>query len=133
MRSSDKNGYEPMENITKAPAYAGKLVGMTDLKAGQTVRVHELIKDVNAKGEERERVQIFEGLVLGVRGMGASKSFTIRKSADGWGVEKIYPMKTPLISKVDIVSSPKKVHRAKLYWVRKASVAKIRQRLGVSI
>ena len=116
MRSSDKNGYEPMENITKAPAYAGKLVGMTDLKAGQTVRVHELIKDVNAKGEERERVPIFEGLVLGVRGMGASKSFTIRKSADGWGVEKIYPIMAPIVSKVEFVKEMK-VRRAKLQYL----------------
>ncbi len=105
-----------MENTLKAPAYAGKLVGMADLKAGQTVRVHELIKDVNAKGEERERVQIFEGMVLAVRGTGISKSFTVRKSADGWGVEKIYPIMAPIVSKIEFVKEAK-VRRAKLQYL----------------
>lgn len=105
-----------MENTTKALAYAGKLVGMTDLEAGMTVRVHELIKDVNAKGEERERTQIFEGMILGVRGSGASKSFTIRKSADGWGVEKIYPIMAPIVSKVEFVKQVS-VRRAKLQYL----------------
>ncbi len=105
-----------MENTTKALPYASKLVGMDDLKAGQTVRVHELIKDVNAKGEERERVQLFEGMVLAVRGTGASKSFTIRKSADGWGVEKIYPIMAPIVSKVEFVKEVK-VRRAKLQYL----------------
>lgn len=105
-----------MENTIKAPAYAGKLVGMADLKAGQTVRVHELIKDTNAKGEERERVQIFEGLILAVRGAGASKSFTIYKSADGWGVEKIYPIMAPIVSKVEFVKQAE-VRRAKLQYL----------------
>jgi large subunit ribosomal protein L19 len=76
----------------------------------------------------------FEGIVIAKRhGSEAGGTFTVRTVLAGVGVEKIYPMKTPLISKVDIVSSPKKVHRSKLYWVRKASGAKIRQRLGVSI
>lgn len=105
-----------MENTTKVLPYASKLVGMDDLKAGMTVRVHELIKDVNAKGEERERVQLFEGMVLAVRGVGASKSFTIRKSADGWGVEKIYPIMAPIVSKVEFVKEVK-VRRAKLQYL----------------
>ena len=63
-----------------------------ELLAGQVVRVHEKIQDMSAKGEARERVQIFEGLVLAVRGKGASKSFVIRKEADGYGVEKIFPI-----------------------------------------
>jgi large subunit ribosomal protein L19 len=76
----------------------------------------------------------FEGLVLSRKhGSEAGATFTVRGVYAGVGVEKIYPIHTPIISKVDIVSSPKKVHRSKLYWVRKASGARIRQRLGVSL
>src|SRR3989344_202701 len=59
-----------------------------DVKPGMVVRVHEKIKDVNAKGEERERLQAFEGTVMSVRGAGASRSMTVRKVTGGWGVEK---------------------------------------------
>lgn len=107
-----------MENTTpKALPYAAKLVGMDDLKSGYTVKVHELIKDVNAKGEERERVQIFEGLVLAVRGAGSSKSFTIyKKTTDGFGVEKIYPISSPVVSKIEFVKAAQ-VRRAKLHFM----------------
>lgn len=108
-----------MENTTQPQAavpYASKLEGMTDIKPGYTVRVHELIKDVNSKGEEKERIQIFEGLVLSVRGTGRSKSFTISKSSDGWIVEKIYPISAPIVSKLEFVRAAK-VRRAKLSYL----------------
>jgi large subunit ribosomal protein L19 len=76
----------------------------------------------------------FEGVVIARKhGLESGATFTVRTVMAGVGVEKIYPIKTPLISKIDIVSSPKKVRRAKLYWTRKASAAKIRQRIGVSL
>lgn len=90
---------------------------MIDIKPGMVVRVHEKIEDVNAKGEKRERIQVFEGLVLGVRGAGASKTFTVRKETDGYGVEKIYPVSSPNINKVDVVKQFK-VRRAKLTFVK---------------
>ncbi len=93
-----------------------KLVGMAGLKPGYTVRVHELIKDVNNKGEERQRVQVFEGLVLGVRGAGRSKTFTVRKMSGGYGVEKIYPLSSPIVNKVEFVKAAK-VRRAKLTYL----------------
>ncbi len=96
---------------------------MTKIKPGAKVRVWE-----------GKATAPFEGIVIARRHGGeAGGTFTVRSVMAGVGVEKIYPVHTPIISKVDIVSSPKKVHRAKLYWVRKASGAKIRQRLGVSI
>lgn len=101
---------------TITPATVGKLVGMTELKPGYTVRVHELIKDVNGKGEERERIQIFEGLVLSVRGVGRSQTFTVYKKSEGWGVEKIYPLQAPVVSKVEFVRASE-VRRAKLHYV----------------
>jgi large subunit ribosomal protein L19 len=88
-----------------------------EIRAGQVLRVHEKIQDVNAKGETRERVQIFEGLVLGIRGSGASKTFTIRKETDGYGVEKIFPVSSPSITKIELVKVYR-VRRAKLSFVK---------------
>lgn len=76
----------------------------------------------------------FEGIVIARkhgREMGAT--FTVRAIVGGVGVEKIFPINSPLISDVQIISSPKKVHRSKLYFIRKFSGSKIRQRLKVSI
>lgn len=103
--------------IVKAePAYKAKLVNIDELHAGQTVRLHERIKDVSPKGEERERVQIFEGIILGVKGAGISRTLTIRKVSDGVGVEKIYPINSPLIAKIELVKTAK-VRRAKLHYL----------------
>ncbi|HTY40025.1 MAG TPA: 50S ribosomal protein L19 [Candidatus Paceibacterota bacterium] len=75
----------------------------------------------------------FEGLVIARKhGSEPGATFTVRAMLAGVSVEKIYPIHSPAISKVEVVSAPKKIHTAKLYWVRKASGAKIRQRLGVS-
>ena len=76
----------------------------------------------------------FSGLVIARKhGSEPGATFTVRTTLAGVGVEKVYPIHSPSIVKVEVVSSPKKVHRAKLYFVRKISGAKIRQKLGVSI
>lgn len=76
----------------------------------------------------------FQGLVIARKhGSEAGATFTVRTILAGVGVEKIYPLHSPVISKVEVVSSPKKVHRAKLYFVRKASGSRIRKKLGVSL
>ena len=94
----------------------------TEVKAGQTVRIHERIKDVSPKGEVRERVQVFEGIVLGVKGAGISRTLTIRKiSAGGFGVERIYPLNSPIIAKIELVKTAK-VRRAKLSFLSKVAV-----------
>ena len=94
----------------------------TEVKAGQTVRIHERIKDVSPKGEVRERIQVFEGIVLGVKGAGVSRTLTIRKiSAGGFGVERIYPVNSPIISKIELVKTAK-VRRAKLSFLSKVAV-----------
>ena len=90
---------------------------MPEVKPGMVIRVHEKIEDMNAKGEKRNRVQIFEGLVLGVRGAGQSRSMTVRKETDGFGVEKIYPVHSPNIAKIDIVKQMD-VRRAKLSFIK---------------
>lgn len=94
----------------------GKIVGAEELKPGMTVRVHERIKDISPKGEERERVQVFQGIILGMRNAGVSRTMTVRRISKGFGVEKIYPLRSPNIVKVEVVKIAK-VHRAKLSFL----------------
>ncbi len=76
----------------------------------------------------------FEGLVIARKhGSEAGANFTVRAIVAGVGVERVYPIHSPVIQKVVIVSSPKKVHRAKLYFVRNISGSRIRQKLDTSI
>ena len=91
-------------------------IKLLDLKAGMTVRVHQKIKETTAKGEEKERVQIFEGIILGIRGAGISQSFTVRKISHGVGVERIFPLHSPLIAKIEPVKQAH-VRRAKLSYI----------------
>jgi large subunit ribosomal protein L19 len=90
----------------------GQLVDRPRMKAGDTVRVH-----VRVKEGDKERIQIFEGVVINLRRGGVRASFTVRKVSFGQGVERIFPMHSPIIQKVDVVRSAK-VRRAKLYFLR---------------
>lgn len=76
----------------------------------------------------------FTGLVIARKhGSEPGATFTVRTILAGVGVEKVYPIHSPVIVKLEVVSAPKKVHRSKLYFVRNVSGAKIRQKLDVSI
>jgi large subunit ribosomal protein L19 len=89
-----------------------------DIKPGMVVRVHETIKEKNAKGEEKQRVQVFEGIVIARKhGKELGATITVRKLSDGVGVEKIYPISSPLIDKIEIKSRIKS-NKAKLYYLR---------------
>ena len=82
------------------------------LRPGETVRVH--VKVVEG---EKERTQVFEGIVIGMSGTGNRSMFTVRKISYGVGVERIFPIHSPRIDKVEVVSRGK-VRRAKLYFLR---------------
>ena len=88
-----------------------------DIRPGMTIRVYQRITDVNAKGEEKERSQIFEGVVLARKGMEPQTTITVRKISEGVGVEKILPLAMPSIEKIEVVRQTN-VRRAKLYFLR---------------
>ncbi len=99
---------------------------MKKIKSGATVRVHERIKD-----GDKVREALFEGLVLARKhGSEIGATFTVRATVAGVGMEKVYPIHSPTIAKVDILSSPNKVHRSKLYYIRDLSKKEIRQKVG---
>ncbi|HUT22640.1 MAG TPA: 50S ribosomal protein L19 [Candidatus Bipolaricaulota bacterium] len=89
-----------------------------EVQPGKVVAVHQRIKELTPKGEEKERVQIFEGLVLARKhGSEIGATITVRKVSDGIGVEKIFPLHSPVIEKIE-TAKEYKVRRAKLGHLR---------------
>jgi large subunit ribosomal protein L19 len=100
--------------------------GIPSFKAGDTVRVHFKVIE-----GQRQRIQVFEGVVLKRQGSGARETFTVRKQSFGVGVERTFPLHSPKIEKID-VQAVGDVNRAKLYYLRgkvgkKARVRELRQ------
>lgn len=105
----------------KKAAQALKEITFADTKPGMVIRVHQTIKDINAKGEEKERIQIYEGMVTKHRGGKATgATVTVRKISEGVGVEKIYPINIPSVKKVEFVKQFK-VRRANLDYLRESN------------
>ena len=96
-----------------------------EFRTGDTVRVHALIKEGN-----RERIQIFEGTVLKRQGGSTRETFTVRKSSNGVGVEKTWPLHSPHVVKVEVIRYGK-VRRAKLNYLRDrvGKAAKVKERV----
>ncbi len=93
----------------------------------------EILKQIKpgANVSVQEKFSTFQGIVISKKhGKETGAMFTVRTTLGGVGVEKIYPVNSPNIIKVKILSSPKKVHRSKLYFLRKLSKKKIRQKIG---
>ncbi len=99
------------------------------LKVGNTVRVHQRIKEGN-----RERIQVFEGIIIKKQGGGLNATFTVRRIASGVGVEKTFLIHSPLVEKVELVRVGK-ARRAKLYYLRDrvGKAAKTKEQIGARI
>lgn len=97
---------------------------LPEFRAGDTVKVHVRVVEAG-----RERIQVFEGVVIARRGSGAKASFTVRKISFGVGVERVFPLHSPIIDKIE-VSRRGDVRRAKLYYLRDrvGKAARIRER-----
>ncbi len=89
-----------------------QLVDRPEMRSGDTVRVH-----VKVREGDKERIQVFEGMVIGLHRGGARASFTVRKVSFGQGVERIFPLHSPIVDKIEVIRSAK-VRRAKLYFLR---------------
>jgi large subunit ribosomal protein L19 len=109
------NGIDPLQG---APLRRD----LPPFRAGDTVRVHVKIRE-----GEKERIQIFEGVVIVRRGGGPGATFTVRKVSSGVGVERIFPIESPSVSKVEIKSRGH-VRRSRLYYLRELSGKKARLR-----
>jgi large subunit ribosomal protein L19 len=97
------------------------------VKPGMIVKVHQKIKETNAKGEEKERIQIFEGIILAKKhGNEPGATITVRKVSKGIGVEKIFPIHSPIVEKIELVREMK-VRRAKPFFIR-TSKKKLREK-----
>ena len=100
-----------------------------ELKDGNTVRVHVRIKEGN-----KERIQVFEGIIIKVQGGGVNKTFTVRKISYGVGVEKTFLVHSPLVEKVEVVRVGK-ARRARLFYLRDrvGKAAKTKEQIGARI
>ncbi|HAZ17083.1 MAG: 50S ribosomal protein L19 [Parcubacteria group bacterium GW2011_GWA2_43_13] len=108
---TDNQPTEITATLTRAEQFS-------QITSGTTVRVHQKIKDVNSKGEEKERIQVFEGMVLAHKhGTEAGASITVRKVTNGVGVEKIFPLNLPSIEKIDIVKQAR-IRQSRPYFLR---------------
>lgn len=85
---------------------------ITEFRVGDTIRVHGKIKEGN-----RERIQVFEGIVIKRQGGSSRETFTVRKTSNGIGVEKTWPLHSPNVEKIEVVRRGK-VRRAKLFYLR---------------
>ena len=114
-----------MNEIIKNIEAAQLKAEVPEFKVGDTVRVHNLIKEGN-----RERVQLFEGTVLKRQGGSTRETFTVRKSSNGVGVEKTWPLHSPHVVKVEVIRQGK-VRRAKLNYLRDrvGKAAKVKERV----
>ena len=109
---------EKIASTKKGSQQVKEIKEISVLKSGMTVRVHEKIKDVDPKGKERIRVQVFEGMILAVKKFKTpSGTILVRKiSHNNIGVEKIFPIHSPLVDKIEVIKEIR-TRRAKLYFL----------------
>ncbi|MCH2215461.1 MAG: 50S ribosomal protein L19 [Flavobacteriales bacterium] len=117
-----------MDFVKEISAKLNETAELPSFGAGDTITVHYKIKEGN-----KERVQQFQGVVIQRRGSGATETFTVRKISGGVGVERIFPISSPFIDKIDI-NKQGKVRRARIFYLRdlKGKAARIKEKRYVS-
>lgn len=125
----EKFNKDQEKNLSRPTGRGSSKESGQELKPGDTIKVHQKIKETG----EKERIQIFEGIIIAKKhGEGISGTLTVRKIIDGVGVERVFPIHSPSIDKIEIVKGGK-VRRAKLYYLRTAKGKKAKlKRKGVS-
>ena len=113
-----------MTNVVDAVASQSLRDDVPEFRAGDTVKVHVKVIEGN-----RSRVQVFQGVAIRIQGSGVGRTFTVRKVSFGVGVERTFPLHTPIIEKIEVVTRGD-VRRAKLYYLRnlRGKAAKIKER-----
>jgi len=113
-----------MTNVIDTVAAASRRDDVPEFRAGDTLKVHVKVVEGN-----RSRVQVFQGVCIRVQGSGIGRTFTVRKVSFGVGVERTFPLHTPIIDKIEVVTRGD-VRRAKLYYLRnlRGKAAKIKER-----
>ncbi|MDT0203260.1 50S ribosomal protein L19 [Nocardioides sp. AE5] len=113
-----------MTNVINELAQANLRSDVPDFRAGDTIKVH--VKVIEGS---RSRVQVFQGVVIRVQGSGIGRTFTVRKVSFGVGVERTFPLNSPIFEKIEVVTRGD-VRRAKLYYLRnlRGKAAKIKER-----
>jgi large subunit ribosomal protein L19 len=113
-----------MTNVIDSLSAATRRDDLPDFRAGDTVKVHVKVVEGN-----RSRVQVFQGVVIRVHGSGVGRTFTVRKVSFGVGVERTFPLHSPIFEKIEVVTRGD-VRRAKLYYLRnlRGKAAKIKER-----
>ena len=116
-------------DIIKSIEHEQLKASIPDLKVGNTVKVHAKIKEGN-----KERIQVFEGIIIKVQGGGVNQTFTVRKISYGVGVEKTFLVHSPLVEKVELVRVGK-ARRARLFYLRDrvGKAAKTKEQEGARI
>lgn len=123
--SEDKKTTNKETDAAKKTAVKKKL---PELRPGMTIRVYQKIKELNIKGEEKERTQYFEGLIIAIKhGKEKGATITVRKISDGVGVEKIFPLHLPTIEKIE-VKKQALVRRAKLNYLKRGYKKKLKEK-----
>jgi len=109
------SGDKPMHNEIKKVEEKFLKKDITDFSPGDTVAVHLIVKE-----GDRERIQVFQGVVIKRKGGGIRETFTVRKVSFGIGVERTFPLHSPLIKKIEVIKRGK-VRRANLSYIRKGN------------
>ncbi len=117
-----------MTNVIDTVASAARRDDIPEFRAGDTVKVHVKVVEGN-----RSRVQVFQGVVIRIHGSGVGRTFTVRKVSFGVGVERTFPLHTPIVDRIEVVTRGD-VRRGKLYYLRNlhGKAAKIKEKRSSS-